>query len=71
MKNTNTGSQTWCWSKRKRRVHRSLTSCGLRGIPALGFSPGKGKGDKITRMHMVAPLFEGWCRGMGTDKKVC
>ena len=34
----------------------------LRGIPALGFSPGKkaGKGgvDKITRMHMVAPLFE-------------
>ena len=29
----------------------------LRGIPALGFSPGKGK-DKITRMHMVAPLFE-------------
>ena len=29
----------------------------LRGIPALGFSPGKGT-DKITRMHMVAPLFE-------------
>jgi predicted phage terminase large subunit-like protein len=29
----------------------------LRGIPALGFSPGKGS-DKITRMHMVAPLFE-------------
>jgi predicted phage terminase large subunit-like protein len=29
----------------------------LRGIPALGFSPGKGR-DKITRMHMVAPLFE-------------
>jgi len=34
----------------------------LRGIPALGFSPGKkaGKGgvDKYTRMHMVTPLFE-------------
>ena len=34
----------------------------LRGIPALGFSPGKraGKGgvDKITRMNMVSPLFE-------------
>jgi len=29
----------------------------LRGIPALGFSPGKGR-DKVTRMHMVAPLFE-------------
>ena len=29
----------------------------LRGIPALGFSPGKGN-DKVTRMHMVAPLFE-------------
>jgi predicted phage terminase large subunit-like protein len=29
----------------------------LRGIPALGFSPGKGN-DKISRMHMVAPLFE-------------
>ena len=29
----------------------------LRGIPALGFSPGKGS-DKVTRMHMVAPLFE-------------
>ena len=34
----------------------------LRGIPALGFSPGKraGKGgvDKITRMNMASPLFE-------------
>jgi predicted phage terminase large subunit-like protein len=29
----------------------------LKGIPALGFSPGKGS-DKVTRMHMVAPLFE-------------
>ena len=29
----------------------------LRGIPALGFSSGKGS-DKVTRMHMVAPLFE-------------
>ena len=29
----------------------------LRGIPALGFAPGKGR-DKVTRMHMVAPLFE-------------
>jgi predicted phage terminase large subunit-like protein len=29
----------------------------LRGIPALGFSPGKGT-DKVSRMHMVAPLFE-------------
>jgi predicted phage terminase large subunit-like protein len=34
----------------------------LRGIPALGFSPGNraGKGglDKVTRMNMVSPLFE-------------
>jgi predicted phage terminase large subunit-like protein len=34
----------------------------LRGIPALGFSPGKRAGgggvDKTTRMHMVAPMFE-------------
>jgi len=29
----------------------------LHGIPALSFSPNKGN-DKITRMHMVAPLFE-------------
>lgn len=29
----------------------------LRGIPALGFAPGKGT-DKVSRMHMVAPLFE-------------
>jgi predicted phage terminase large subunit-like protein len=29
----------------------------LKGIPALGFSPGKGN-DKVTRMHMVAPMFE-------------
>ena len=29
----------------------------LHNIPALSFSPGKGK-DKTTRMHMVAPLFE-------------
>lgn len=39
-----------------------------RGIPALGFSPGKRAGgggvDKHTRMHMVSPLFEAglvWC----------
>tara|TARA_E500000305_G_scaffold1562_1_gene1524 strand:+ start:1739 stop:3202 length:1464 start_codon:yes stop_codon:yes gene_type:complete len=40
----------------------------LRGIPALGFSPGKGK-DKITRMHMVAPLFEAGVVWAPTDKK--
>ena len=40
----------------------------LRGIPALGFSPGKGK-DKVTRMHMVAPLFEAGVVWAPTDKK--
>ncbi len=40
----------------------------LRGIPALGFSPGKGR-DKITRMHMVAPLFEAEVVWAPTDKK--
>jgi len=40
----------------------------LRGIPALGFSPGKGK-DKITRMHMVAPLFEAGTVWAPMDKK--
>ena len=40
----------------------------LRGIPALGFSPGKGK-DKITRMHMVAPLFEAGVVWAPSDKK--
>ena len=40
----------------------------LRGIPALGFSPGKGK-DKITRMHMVAPLFEAGVVWAPEDKK--
>ena len=40
----------------------------LRGIPALGFSPGKGK-DKITRMHMVAPLFEAGVVWAPADKK--
>jgi predicted phage terminase large subunit-like protein len=29
----------------------------LRGIPALSYSPNKGN-DKITRMHMAAPMFE-------------
>jgi predicted phage terminase large subunit-like protein len=40
----------------------------LRGIPALGFSPGKGK-DKVTRMHMVAPLFEAGVVWAPVDKK--
>jgi|TARA_Y100000114_G_scaffold154845_1_gene177713 predicted phage terminase large subunit-like protein len=40
----------------------------LRGIPALGFSPGKGK-DKVTRMHMVAPLFEAGVVWAPKDKK--
>ncbi len=40
----------------------------LRGIPALGFSPGKGR-DKITRMHMVAPLFEAGVVWAPADKK--
>jgi predicted phage terminase large subunit-like protein len=40
----------------------------LRGIPALGFSPGKGR-DKVTRMHMVAPLFEAGVVWAPSDKK--
>jgi len=40
----------------------------LRGIPALGFSPGKGS-DKVTRMHMVAPLFEAGMVWAPDDKK--
>jgi predicted phage terminase large subunit-like protein len=40
----------------------------LRGIPALGFSPGKGS-DKVTRMHMVAPLFEAGMVWAPEDKK--
>jgi len=40
----------------------------LRGIPALGFSPGKGS-DKVTRMHMVAPLFEAGMVWAPSDKK--
>ena len=40
----------------------------LRGIPALGFAPGKGR-DKVTRMHMVAPLFEAGVVWAPTDKK--
>ena len=40
----------------------------LRGVPALGFSPGKGR-DKVTRMHMVAPLFEAGVVWAPTDKK--
>ena len=39
-----------------------------RGIPALGFSPGKGR-DKVTRMHMVAPLFEAGVVWAPSDKK--
>ena len=39
-----------------------------RGIPALGFSPGKGR-DKVTRMHMVAPLFEAGVVWAPADKK--
>ena len=45
----------------------------LRGIPALGFSPGKKAGgggvDKQTRMHMVAPLFEAGIVWSPADKK--
>jgi len=45
----------------------------LRGIPALGFSPGKRTGggglDKTTRMHMVAPLFEAGVVWAPSDKK--
>ncbi len=40
----------------------------LRGIAALGFAPGKGR-DKVTRMHMVAPLFEAGVVWTPTDKK--
>ena len=40
----------------------------LKGIPALGFSPGRGK-DKVTRMHMVAPLFEAGVVWYPSDKK--
>ena len=40
----------------------------LRGIPALGFSPSKGR-DKVTRMHMVAPLFEAGVVWAPKDKK--
>ncbi len=40
----------------------------LRGIPALGFSPGKGR-DKVTIMHMVAPLFEAGVVWAPSDKK--
>ena len=35
---------------------------------ALGFSPGKGR-DKVTRMHMVAPLFEASIVWAPRDKK--
>ena len=40
----------------------------LKGIPALGFSPGKGN-DKISRMHMVAPMFESGMVWAPDDKK--
>jgi len=40
----------------------------LRGIPALGFAPGKGS-DKVSRMHMVAPLFEAGIVWAPKDKK--
>ena len=40
----------------------------LKGIPALGFSPGKGN-DKVTRMHMVAPMFESGMVWAPHDKK--
>ena len=40
----------------------------LHGIPALGFSPGKGQ-DKTTRMHMIAPLFEAGKVWAPTTKK--
>ena len=45
----------------------------LRGIPALGFSPGRkaGRGgmDKITRMNLVSPLFEAGVVWAPQDKK--
>ena len=44
-----------------------------RGIPALGFSPGRRAGgggvDKTTRMHMVSPLFEAGLVWAPADKK--
>ena len=44
-----------------------------RGIPALGFSPGRRAGgggvDKTTRMHMVSPLFEAGLVWAPEDKK--
>lgn len=44
-----------------------------RGIPALGFSPGKRAGgggvDKVTRMHLVSPLFESGVVWAPQDKK--
>jgi len=44
-----------------------------RGIPALGFSPGKRAGgggvDKTTRMHMVSPLFEAGLVWAPEDKR--
>ena len=44
-----------------------------RGIPALGFSPGRRAGgggvDKVTRMHMVSPLFEAGLVWAPEDKR--
>ena len=44
-----------------------------RGIPALGFSPGRRAGgggvDKTTRMHMVSPLFEAGLVWAPQDKR--
>jgi predicted phage terminase large subunit-like protein len=43
-----------------------------RGIPALGFSPGRRAGggmDKTTRMHLVSPLFESGVVWAPQDKK--
>jgi len=44
-----------------------------RGIPALGFSPGRRAGgggvDKTTRMHMVSPLFEAGLVWIPEDKR--
>lgn len=44
-----------------------------RGIPALGFSPGRRAGgggvDKTTRMHMVSPLFEAGLVWAPADKR--
>jgi len=44
-----------------------------RGIPVLGFSPGRRAGgggvDKTTRMHMVSPLFEAGVVWAPADKK--